>query len=424
MLPVTGTITTINWGDGTSSNATYTKFYPLGEYTITVTGSNLHIDHSQTNSGASYLTSCTFTNDVVNLNNAFSGCTILNSLDADTSSVTNMAFMFQNAISFNQDIGNWDTSNVVNFSYMFNNALLFNQNIGNWDTSKGSNFSYMFENAIRFNQNMDTTSIAPFTAFASAFTAVVTPTNIGNWDFTSLLDMTHMFDNSGLSISTYDDMLNSLSKNDTLLMNATVQTIGIIIGVKNLKYTNKTAHAFLEKRNIYFVGDIFVSSSSIISDICFVKNTLVKTDQGTFPIQNLTKKHTIYKEPILHITKTIHYEPFLVKVCAYAFGTFPTKDTYMSMKHKIYVDGLIQAKNLINDDTVLLVPYDGEPLYNVLLEKHTMMKVHGMLVETMDPTCLVALFYKSKLSPKQKEAMIVTINKDPVSAISYLKRYQ
>jgi photosystem II stability/assembly factor-like uncharacterized protein len=172
-------------------------------------------------------------------------------------------------------------------------------------------------------------------------------------------------------------------------------------------------------------GSIWYSfTSSIISDICFVKDTLVKTDQGTFPIQTLTKKHTIHKQPILHITKTVHYEPSLVKVCAYAFGTFPTKDTYMSMKHKIYLDGPIQAKNLIHEDTVLLVPYDGEPLYNVLLENHSVMKVHGMLVETMDPTCLVALFYKSKLSPKQKEAMIVTINKDPVSAMSYLKRCQ
>jgi photosystem II stability/assembly factor-like uncharacterized protein len=171
-------------------------------------------------------------------------------------------------------------------------------------------------------------------------------------------------------------------------------------------------------------GSIWYSINSIISDVCFVKDTLVKTDQGTFPIQTLTKKHTIHKQPILHITKTIHYEPSLVKVCAYAFGSFPTQDTYMSMKHKIYLDGPIQAKNLINEDTVVLVPYDGEPLYNVLLENHSRMKVNGMLVETMDPSCLVALFYKSKLSPKQKEAMIVTMNKDPTSAMSYLKRCQ
>jgi hypothetical protein len=163
---------------------------------------------------------------------------------------------------------------------------------------------------------------------------------------------------------------------------------------------------------------------AILSDICFIKNTLVQTDQGKFPIQTLTKKHTIHKKSILHVTKTIHCEPYLVKVCAYAFGTFPTQDTYMSMKHKIYLDSPMQAKNLVNEDTILLVPYDGEPLYNVLLETHSIMKVHGMAVETMDPNCLVALFYKSKLSPKQKDAMIVTINKDPTNAMTYLKRYQ
>lgn len=380
-IPVSaGRIDSIDWGDGTviyNPFLTDTHSYDVGgDYTMVITGDLVHVDYENKNC-AEYLIECislTYQNS-----HEFVGCSNLIKVPASIY-INNGGYVFLNCFKINDpNIITWDTSGCQNFKQMFRNASSFNQNVGGWN----------FENAI---------------------------------------NMLGMFDDCGLTISTYDAMLTSFSNNITLLMNETVQTIGIIIGVKNLKYTNITAHNFLEEHNIHLDGDIYVPSSivpsSIVSDICFVKDTLVKTDQGTFPIQTLTKKHTIHKQPILHITKTIHYEPSLVKVSSYAFGTFPTQDTYMSMKHKIYLDSPIQAKNLINDDTVLLVPYDGEPLYNVLLEKHSMMKVHGMLVETMDPTCLVALFYKSKLSPKQKEAMIITMNKDPVSAMSYLKRCQ
>jgi len=37
----------------------------------------------------------------------------------------------------------WDTSNVTNIHYMFSNAINFNKNIGNVDTSKVTNMSYI-----------------------------------------------------------------------------------------------------------------------------------------------------------------------------------------------------------------------------------------------------------------------------------------
>jgi hypothetical protein len=137
---------------------------------------------------------------------------------------------------------------------------------------------------------------------------------------------------------------------------------------------------------------------SPIVDICFVKDTMVQTDQGQVAIQELRPgKHTLFKQYILAVTETIHTDSQLVKVAAYAFGSYPTKDTYVSKNHKINgSDSFKEAQEYINGVTVTLVPYDRQPLYNVLCERPAFMKVHGMMAETLDPTSDIALYHKSK----------------------------
>ncbi len=46
---------------------------------------------------------------------------------------------------------------------LFNGNSIFNQPIGDWDTSKVTDMSYMFENAIEFNQNPSTWNVANVT---------------------------------------------------------------------------------------------------------------------------------------------------------------------------------------------------------------------------------------------------------------------
>lgn len=135
-----------------------------------------------------------------------------------------------------------------------------------------------------------------------------------------------------------------------------------------------------------------------IIDICFIKDSLVQTDQGIVPIQKLIPgKHTLFKQYIIAVTESIHTDAELVKVSAYAFGSYPTKDTYVSKNHKINgIKSFLAAQDYVNGSTVTLVPYHREPLYNVLCERPSFMKVHGMMAETLDPQTDIALYHKSK----------------------------
>ena len=54
--------------------------------------------------------------------------------DWDTSSVTNMANIFNMVSSSNADISGWNTTSVTSMSHMFYGATLFNQDIGLWNT--------------------------------------------------------------------------------------------------------------------------------------------------------------------------------------------------------------------------------------------------------------------------------------------------
>jgi len=112
----------------------------------------------------------------------------------DVSSVTNMRQMFSGASSFNQDIGDWDVSGVTNMREMFIRANSFNQDIGDWDVSSVTNMRGMFQSADQFNQDIGDWNVSSVTSmrrmfyFAESFNQ-----DIGGWDVSSVTRMGSMF---------------------------------------------------------------------------------------------------------------------------------------------------------------------------------------------------------------------------------------
>ena len=87
----------------------------------------------------------------------------------DVSNVTNMAWMFHEATSFNQPLNNWNVSNVTEMHGIFSFANCFNQPLNNWNVSNVTNMWYMFQNARSFNQPLNKWNVSKVTNMYKMF---------------------------------------------------------------------------------------------------------------------------------------------------------------------------------------------------------------------------------------------------------------
>jgi len=90
----------------------------------------------------------------------------------NVSNITDMSYLFEGKIDFNEDISKWDTAKVKYMENMFYDAYSFNQDISNWNVSNVNNMSLMFVSASSFNQN------------------------INKWNTSNVKNMNHMFEES------------------------------------------------------------------------------------------------------------------------------------------------------------------------------------------------------------------------------------
>jgi len=80
----------------------------------------------------------------------FNGCSSLTSLDVtrwDTSTMTNIGFMFVDNTNLSDfDPSGWDVSNVTNMNSIFKNCKNMDFSLGDWDLSSATNVKFIFRN--------------------------------------------------------------------------------------------------------------------------------------------------------------------------------------------------------------------------------------------------------------------------------------
>jgi len=227
ILPIRGNLlnANIDWGDGnvsnnvTSANPTH-GYSAIGSYTIEVSGivpgygdnggqltsivsfGNVGLTDLAYAGSSPNLTSVpnSIPSTVTIIDHMFFNATNFNDSNVNswnTSSVTSMGSMFQNATSFSQNIGSWNTSNVTNMTNMFRSASSFNQNIGNWNTNNVTDTSLMFFGATNFNGNIGSWNTSNVTNMSLMFFGATNFNgNISSWNTSNVTSMTGMFDSA------------------------------------------------------------------------------------------------------------------------------------------------------------------------------------------------------------------------------------
>lgn len=174
------------------------------------------------------------TSTVTDMSFMFNGCAELADLNVSswkTENVTNMSSIFNGCEKLlSIGIDNWNTSNVTNISSMFNGCVnITSLNVSNWDTSKVTDMSSMFKgcNSIQDISNdpkysMNTSNVVNMSEMFSGCTSLIrvntdgwitskvtnmsgmfsgcanlTAINTSNWDTGSVTDMSYMFNKCG-----------------------------------------------------------------------------------------------------------------------------------------------------------------------------------------------------------------------------------
>jgi hypothetical protein len=119
----------------------------------------------------------------------------------------------------------------------------------------------------------------------------------------------------------------------------------------------------------------------------------VKCDQGLIEIDKINPEiHTISLKKIVAITETYSTEKELVIIEKDSLrSNVPNKTTVITMEHKVFYKGKMTVASKISKKRQ---KYNGEKLYNVLMEEHNKMSVNNMMVETLDPTNTIGKVFK------------------------------
>ena len=158
------------------------------------------------------------------------------------------------------------------------------------------------------------------------------------------------------------------------------------------------------------------------SNICFPAGTPILTDQGNIPIERINPKvHTIRNKKIEGIVRTKLMDNYLVCFEKNSLGpNVPCERTVMSGNHKVVVNGemkmareILKAHVMVfgarmHSTAIHAVKYDGQSMYNVLMEDYNAVLVNNMVCETLDPANKMAdLHAHLKYMSHERQQMMV-----------------
>ena len=161
---------------------------------------------------------------------------------------------------------------------------------------------------------------------------------------------------------------------------------------------------------------VTVNATAPLSNACFPAGTLIVTNQGIIPIDKINPEiHTIRNKKILAITKSVSVDKYLVKFEKDSLGkNIPSETTIMTQEHSVFYKGkMILAKEFVKHmENVKKIPYNGEIVYNILLEKYDKMVVNNLICNTMPTNNLLSILYimLSHVNESEKHDLIEAYN--------------
>jgi hypothetical protein len=183
-----------------------------------------------------------------------------------------------------------------------------------------------------------------------------------------------------------------------------------IYAINRVRITNSDAATNISSIVTNTTQLIIKTVPEVYSTACFLKGTPINTDQGPIEIQNIIPSHhTIRGNHVRAIIKTCLTAENMVLFKKNCMGdNYPSRDTVISWKHKIYYNGeMHSADSFVSLNIAEMIPYEkNTPVYNVMLHIHTEMITNNMIVETQNPNSMIGRLYEHFLlndnMPKQQ----------------------
>ena len=233
---------------------------------------------------------------VSNFGGLFTRCSNFNNdsiCNWDMSNATTLAYIFQYASSFNQDLSAWNTANVVIMSGIFNRATVFNGDVSTWNTSSLAGSLYAAFNNCAFNGDLSGWDTSRVTSMQNLFQSSPFNNNsIVNWDTSLVQEMRYMFyqnqfnhDISGWNTSSLRNTSWMFGFNGQFNQPIGVWDTSSLLDAGGMFYRS---YAFNQDLSNWDVSNVTSMSQMFLENFAYVKDQLNIDNWTTTSLQNIS----------------------------------------------------------------------------------------------------------------------------------------